>query len=202
VSQEGSHLQLSGNANRKSPKGLESRLLGEWTRISHRLGAQDSTNGGRIMWDECTAVNKIKVPFNWAITRLRSLQGFSRFQQPARANASEPKTTKLACWDCAELKSQHTFGLQKVYSGFEFTSLRHAVSTAEKLWTFGPEMCEKVRTFRDICYTNRTREKAPAGALYFRSGAFLQGAYWKSAFEDFKRRTFSDHNPDTMRRLT
>jgi hypothetical protein len=49
-------------------------------------------------------------------------------------------------------------------------------------------MCEKA-DFRDICYTNRTREKAPAGALYFRSGAFLQRAYWKSAFEDFKRRT-------------
>jgi hypothetical protein len=46
-----------------------------------------------------------------------------------------------------EFKLLNILGLQKAYSEFEFTSLRHAVSSVEKLWIFGPEMCEKGRTF-------------------------------------------------------
>jgi hypothetical protein len=45
------------------------------------------------------------------------------------------------------LSSLNIIRLQKAYPEFEFTSLRHVVSSAENLWSFGPEMREKGRTF-------------------------------------------------------
>ena len=53
-------------------------------------------------------------------------------------------------------------GLQKAYREFESTSLRHVVSSAEKLWFFGPEMCEKGRTFATFV-TRTGPEKSERG---------------------------------------
>ena len=61
------------------------------------------------------------------------------------------------------------------YRQFESLSLRHVVSSAEKLLSFGPEICEKGRIFPTFCDANRTRE-IDCGAASLPLERFFSGA--------------------------
>src|ERR1035441_4252950 len=72
-------------------------------------------------------------------------------------------------------KARSLPSISEQYMKFEFTSLRHAVSTAKKFCYGDREIREKGPIFGDICYTNRTRENdlraASLSLQWFFSGA-------------------------------
>jgi hypothetical protein len=56
----------------------------------------------------------------------------------------------IDCFETIPVSARKVRSLSPIsgqYMKFEFTSLRHAVSSAEKLWIFGPQMCKKSRAF-------------------------------------------------------
>jgi hypothetical protein len=93
------------------------------------------------------------------------------------------------------LRTRRLLQVSDLYRGFEFTPLRHAVSTAEKLPRRLPRNMRKMPIFHDNFAANRTAENGLPDSEGGNYHGFLRRAHAKSGFSEAIKRMECDHKP-------